>query len=137
MALTQARTMPGVLELLPLDQIAFQDMLDAVRRNFERFGFLPIETPVMEFTDVLLTRGAVRVYAVDVGYGQLADRLRADERVVSMERVNARSLTASSLPEPATWLAIVIVVLLGVIAAAASGRLQQPADQPRERESVR
>ena len=56
MPLTQARTMPGVMELLPLDQIALQDMLDTVRRNFERFGFLPIETPVMEFSDVLLTK---------------------------------------------------------------------------------
>ncbi len=56
MALTQARTMPGVMELLPLDQIAFQRMLDTIRRNFERFGFLPIETPVMEFSDVLLTK---------------------------------------------------------------------------------
>ena len=56
MALTQARTMPGVMELLPADQIAFQRMLDTIRRNFERFGFLPIETPVMEFSDVLLTK---------------------------------------------------------------------------------
>ncbi|QAU23119.1 histidine--tRNA ligase [Dyella sp. M7H15-1] len=56
MALTQARTMPGVLELLPLDQIAFQRMLDVIRRHYERFGFLPIETPVMEFSDVLLTK---------------------------------------------------------------------------------
>ncbi|MEP6510128.1 MAG: histidine--tRNA ligase [Dokdonella sp.] len=56
MAVTQARTMPGVLELLPLDQVAFQAMLDAIRRNFERFGFLPIETPVMEFSSVLLTK---------------------------------------------------------------------------------
>ncbi|HKE49578.1 MAG TPA: histidine--tRNA ligase [Rhodanobacteraceae bacterium] len=56
MAVTQARTMPGVLELLPLDQVAFQAMLDAIRRNFERFGFLPIETPVMEFTSILLTK---------------------------------------------------------------------------------
>jgi histidyl-tRNA synthetase len=56
MAVTQARTMPGVLELLPLDQVGFQAMLDAVRRNFERFGFLPIETPVMEFANILLTK---------------------------------------------------------------------------------
>ena len=52
------------------------------------------------FTDVLLQRGASRVYAVDVGRGQLADALRRDSRVVSMERTNARSLTAASLPEP-------------------------------------
>ncbi len=56
MALTAARTPPGVLELLPLDQIAFQDMLDTIRRSFERFGFLPVETPVMELTDILLTK---------------------------------------------------------------------------------
>ncbi len=56
MALTPARTPPGVLELLPLDQIAFQGMLDTIRGNFERFGFLPIETPVMEYADVLLTK---------------------------------------------------------------------------------
>jgi histidyl-tRNA synthetase len=56
MALTPARTMPGVLELLPLDQIAFQRMLDTIRRNYERFGFLPIETPVIEYSDVLLTK---------------------------------------------------------------------------------
>jgi 23S rRNA (cytidine1920-2'-O)/16S rRNA (cytidine1409-2'-O)-methyltransferase len=52
------------------------------------------------FTDVLLQRGARRVYAVDVGRGQLAEPLRRDSRVVSMERTNARTLTAESLPEP-------------------------------------
>jgi 23S rRNA (cytidine1920-2'-O)/16S rRNA (cytidine1409-2'-O)-methyltransferase len=52
------------------------------------------------FTDVLLQRGARRVYAVDVGRGQLAEALRRDSRVISMERTNARTLTASSLPEP-------------------------------------
>ncbi len=56
MALTQARTMPGVLELLPLDQIALQRMLDVIRRNYERFGFLPVDTPAIEYSDVLLTK---------------------------------------------------------------------------------
>ena len=50
------------------------------------------------FTDCLLQRGAARVYAVDVGYGQLAWALRQDPRVVVMEKVNARYL--ESLPEP-------------------------------------
>lgn len=50
------RTPPGVMELLPPDQIAFQRMLDVIRRNYERFGFLPVETPVMELSDVLLTK---------------------------------------------------------------------------------
>lgn len=44
------------MELLPLDQIAFQDLLDTIRRNYERFGFLPVETPVFELTEVLLTK---------------------------------------------------------------------------------
>ncbi len=52
------------------------------------------------FTDCLLQRGARRVYAVDVGYGQLDQRLRQDPRVVVMERVNARNLAADALPEP-------------------------------------
>jgi 23S rRNA (cytidine1920-2'-O)/16S rRNA (cytidine1409-2'-O)-methyltransferase len=52
------------------------------------------------FTDVLLQRGARRVYALDVGRGQLAEALRRDPRVVSMERTNARTLTGTSLPEP-------------------------------------
>ena len=51
------------------------------------------------FTDCLLQRGARRVYAVDVGYGQLDARLRADDRVVVMERVNARYLAPESVPE--------------------------------------
>lgn len=51
------------------------------------------------FTDVLLARAAQRVYAVDVGHDQLAPRLRADPRVVVLERVNARYLTAAEVPE--------------------------------------
>jgi 23S rRNA (cytidine1920-2'-O)/16S rRNA (cytidine1409-2'-O)-methyltransferase len=50
------------------------------------------------FTDVLLARGAARVYAVDVGHNQLAWKLRSDPRVVSMEGVNARSLTLPEAP---------------------------------------
>ena len=52
------------------------------------------------FTDVLLRNGARRVYAIDVGTGQLDPRLLADERVVSMEKVNARTLERRMFPEP-------------------------------------
>jgi len=52
------------------------------------------------FTDVLLQHGAARVYAVDVGYGQLHPKLRDDPRVVVRERENARALTAEALGEP-------------------------------------
>jgi 23S rRNA (cytidine1920-2'-O)/16S rRNA (cytidine1409-2'-O)-methyltransferase len=52
------------------------------------------------FTHCLLERGARRVYAVDVGYGQLDVRLRDDPRVVVMDRINARHLAPGALPEP-------------------------------------
>jgi 23S rRNA (cytidine1920-2'-O)/16S rRNA (cytidine1409-2'-O)-methyltransferase len=51
------------------------------------------------FTDVLLSRGAAKVYSVDVGHGQLAWKLRSDERVVVMERTNARHLTEEDIPD--------------------------------------
>jgi 23S rRNA (cytidine1920-2'-O)/16S rRNA (cytidine1409-2'-O)-methyltransferase len=52
------------------------------------------------FTDVLLTRGAARVYAVDAGHGQLVEKLRRDPRIVSLEKQNARALTRAEIPEP-------------------------------------
>ena len=51
------------------------------------------------FTDVLLQHGAAKVYAVDVGYGQLAWKLRCDERVVNLERCNLRYVTRDQIPE--------------------------------------
>jgi len=63
------------------------------------------------FTDCLLQHGARKVYAVDVGYGQLAWSLRQDPRVVSMERVNVRNL--ERLPEP-VQLAVVDVSFIGL-----------------------
>lgn len=56
------------------------------------------------FTDVLLARGAARVYAVDVGHGQLHARLRSDPRVLLREGVNARLLTREAVPEPCALL---------------------------------
>jgi 23S rRNA (cytidine1920-2'-O)/16S rRNA (cytidine1409-2'-O)-methyltransferase len=52
------------------------------------------------FTDVLLSRGAAKVYAVDVGTNQLAWKLRQDARVVVLEQTNARFLTSEQIPEP-------------------------------------
>ena len=51
------------------------------------------------FTDCMLQNGAAKVYAVDVGYGQLAWKLRSDERVVCLERTNARYLTHEQVPD--------------------------------------
>ncbi len=58
------------------------------------------------FTDCLLQRGAARVYAVDVGAGQIDARLRADPRVVLREKVNARFLSRDHVPEPAALAAL-------------------------------
>jgi len=52
------------------------------------------------FTEVLLARGAARVYAIDVGHGQLHEKLKADSRVISREGVNTRDLNAGIVPEP-------------------------------------
>lgn len=52
------------------------------------------------FTDVLLQHGARKVYAVDVGHDQLHEKLRNDSRVVSLEGINARDLSAAQIPEP-------------------------------------
>ena len=64
------------------------------------FTGLDIGASTGGFTDVLLARGAAKVYAVDVGHGQLAWKLRQDPRVVVLERTNARHLTREQVPEP-------------------------------------
>ena len=58
------------------------------------------------FTDCMLQKGAVKVYAVDVGYGQLAWQLRNDERVVCLERTNARYLTEKEVPDPIDFVSV-------------------------------
>lgn len=50
-------TLPGFMELLPQDQILFNEMLDIIRKNYEKHGFLPIDTPVIEKSEVLLAKG--------------------------------------------------------------------------------
>ena len=75
--------------------------------GLEHFGFdvagavaLDVGSSTGGFTDVLLTRGAAKVYAVDVGTNQLAWKLRQDPRVIVHEQTNARYLDASVVPEP-------------------------------------
>ena len=58
------------------------------------------------FTDCMLQNGAVKVYAVDVGYGQLAWKLRTDARVVNMERTNIRHVTPEQLQEPVEFFSV-------------------------------
>ncbi len=75
--------------------------LDAFALDVAGLVALDVGASTGGFTDCLLRRGARRVYALDVGYGQLAWRLRQDPRVVVIERTNARTLDPASLPEPA------------------------------------
>lgn len=58
------------------------------------------------FTDCMLQNGAVKVYSVDVGYGQLAWSLRTDERVVNLERTNIRYITEEQIPEPVDFISV-------------------------------
>ena len=67
--------------------------LDAFAIDVAGLDCLDVGASTGGFTDVLLQRGAARVIALDVGYGQLHDKVRRDDRVIVMERVNARSLT--------------------------------------------
>jgi 23S rRNA (cytidine1920-2'-O)/16S rRNA (cytidine1409-2'-O)-methyltransferase len=100
--------------------------LAAALDHFASFGVNPAGLVCLDvgastggFTDCLLQRGAVRVYAVDVGYGQLDLRLRNDPRVVVMDRVNARLLTAGALPEACALITVDVsfISLLKVVPA--------------------
>jgi len=82
------------------------------------------------FTEVLLARGAQRVYAVDVGHGQLAEKLRRDARVVTLERRNARQLTRAEIPEApdlivcdASFISLTAVLPASLALAAPAARL--------------
>ncbi len=76
-------------------------------KALDEYSIAPIGQVVVDvgsstggFTDVLLTKGAVKVYAIDVGYGQLHEKLRQDERVINREKTNARYLTQEDFDEP-------------------------------------
>jgi 23S rRNA (cytidine1920-2'-O)/16S rRNA (cytidine1409-2'-O)-methyltransferase len=75
----------------------------------DAFGFDPAGRVALDvgastggFTEVLLARGAVKVFAVDVGHGQLHERIKSDPRVVALEGTDARSLSREIIPDPIT-----------------------------------
>ncbi len=76
-----------------------QEAMSAFKIDVEGLVAIDVGASTGGFTDCLLQHGAARVYAVDVGYGQLAWKLRQDERVVVMERTNIRHLKPESIPE--------------------------------------
>ena len=80
--------------------------LDSWQINLEGAVCVDIGASTGGFTDLMLTRGAKRVYAIDVGYGQLDYKLRNDPRVVNMEKTNIRLLDAGAIPEKADFITI-------------------------------
>ena len=95
--------------------------LDAFRLDVSGWIAADVGASTGGFTDCLLQRGAERVYAIDVGYGQLAWKLRQDPRVIAMERTNARYL--ESLPEVVDLVTIdVSFISLKLIIPAVAGR---------------
>src|SRR5690606_7293561 len=83
------------------------------------------------FTDVLLRRGAAQVYAIDVGYGQLAWPIRQDPRVVVLERENIRNLEPARIPTPCDLAVIdVSFISLTLVLPKVRELLQPPAGKP-------
>ncbi len=80
------------------------------------------------FTDCMLQNGASKVYAVDVGYGQLAWKLRSDPRVVCLERTNARYITGEQIPDPLDFASVdVSFISLNLILPALRGVMKPSA----------
>lgn len=79
--------------------LKLQKSLDEFEIDVQGMVVIDVGASTGGFTDCLLQRGARKVYAVDVGYGQLAWKLRQDERVVNLEKTNIRHLDASSMEE--------------------------------------
>lgn len=74
--------------------------------NLENKVCMDIGASTGGFTDCMLQNGASKVFAVDVGYGQLAWKLRCDERVVNLERTNVRYLTAEQIGQPIDFISV-------------------------------
>lgn len=74
----EPKTLPGFMELLPEDQIVFNKMVDIVRKNYEKYGFLPLDTPVLESSEVLLAKAGgeteKQIYSFQKGDNNLCMR---------------------------------------------------------------
>src|SRR5882724_10052802 len=89
--------------------LKLEHALDHFKINVEGQTAIDLGASTGGFTDCLLQRGAARVYAVDVGQGQLAWKLRRDSRVVVMEKTNARKLTPDAFPQPFSPADLVVI----------------------------
>jgi 23S rRNA (cytidine1920-2'-O)/16S rRNA (cytidine1409-2'-O)-methyltransferase len=104
---SQSLAVDAALEITGLDHPWVSRGGVKLAAALDHFGIDPSDLTALDigastggFTDVLLARGAARVYAVDAGHDQLAGKLRRDPRVVVLERLNARHLTRAEIPEP-------------------------------------
>jgi 23S rRNA (cytidine1920-2'-O)/16S rRNA (cytidine1409-2'-O)-methyltransferase len=100
--------------------------LDAFRLDPRGWVCLDVGASTGGFTEVLLQRGAAKVYAVDVGRDQLHPSLRADPRVVSLESTDARALTPDLIPEPADALVSDVSFISLKLVLPAAVRLLKP-----------
>ncbi|MEE0775583.1 MAG: TlyA family RNA methyltransferase [Bacillota bacterium] len=86
--------------------LKLEKAIDTYHLDFNNKIVLDIGASTGGFTDCSLQNGAAKVYSVDVGYGQLAWSLRSDERVVVLEKTNARYLTTDQVPELVDYIVI-------------------------------
>jgi 23S rRNA (cytidine1920-2'-O)/16S rRNA (cytidine1409-2'-O)-methyltransferase len=96
----------GDLPYVSRGGLKLEAALDGYALNVAGWVCLDVGASTGGFTDCLLQRGAARVYAVDVGYGQLAWKLRQDPRVALIERTNIRRLDPARVPEPVDLITI-------------------------------
>ena len=75
MAKTEPRTLSGFMELLPNDQILFNQMMNTIEETYQRFGFLPLDTPIIELSEVLLAKAGgeteKQIYRFNIGDNNL------------------------------------------------------------------
>jgi histidyl-tRNA synthetase len=92
-------TLPGFLEWLPADQIAFNKMMDTIRKNYEKFGFIPVDTPVIEKSEVLLAKGGgdteKQIYRFTKGDSDLSLRF---DLTVPLARFVAQHMSELNFP---------------------------------------
>ena len=94
------RILGEVLPYVSRGGLKLEGALKGFKISVEGKTALDVGASTGGFTDCLLQHGAEKVYAVDVGYGQLAWKLRQDPRVITIERVNIRDIASSLIPEP-------------------------------------
>lgn len=125
----QLRLKGEVLPYVSRGGLKLKGAIDAFKLDVRGATCADIGASTGGFTDCLLQEGATRVYAIDVGWGQLHEQLRRDPRVISKERINARNLTDAELPEPVQVVVIDVsfisleAVLPAVLARLSAGGL--------------